>query len=226
MINTSINEVRTMKKTVSVLIMSLVVILSAPVISAAARKEISLVKPNTAGGIPLMNALARRQSSRSFSSRKLPDQVLSNLLWAASGINRPDSKKRTAPTAMNNQEIAIYVALEEGLYCYDAKRHVLELAVDKDLRSLTGRQGFVNKAAVNLVYVADLSKTAGFNREDKLIYAGADTGFIGENVYLYCASEGLSVVIRGWIDKDGLAKAMNLKSDQMIILSQTVGYAK
>jgi nitroreductase len=125
---------------------------------------------------------------------------------------------------MNNQEIAIYVALEEGLYLFNAKKHLLELIVDKDVRTLTGKQGFVNKAAVNLVYVADISKAAGFNREEKLLYAGADTGFIGQNVYLYCASTGLSTVIRGWIDKDALGKAMNLKSDQMIILSQTVGY--
>jgi SagB-type dehydrogenase family enzyme len=192
--------------------------------SFAARKEIKLLKPVVTGGMPLMTALNKRQSSRSFSQQKLPDQVLSNLLWAADGINRPDSGKRTAPTAMNNQEIAVYVALEEGMYLYNAKKHSLELVVDKDLRPLTGKQGFVNKAALNLVYVADISKAAGFNREDKLVYAAADTGFIGQNVYLFCASEGLSTVIRGWIDKDDLAKAMNLKSDQMIILSQTVGY--
>ncbi len=208
----------------SITISYLVFALSYPVAVSAAQKEIKLAKPVMTGGMPLMTALSKRQSSRSFSSRKLPDQVLSNLLWAASGINRPDSGKRTAPTAMNNQEIAIYAALEEGLYLYNAKKHSLELIAGKDLRTLTGRQGFVNKAAVNLVYVADISKTAGFNREEKLIYAGADTGFIGQNVYLYCASEGLSTVIRGWIDKDALGKAMNLKSDQVIILSQTVGY--
>ncbi len=214
-----------MKRTVlSLTISYLVFALSFPIGSSAASKEIKLVRPTMTGGMPLMTALNKRQSSRSFSSRKLPDQVLSNLLWAASGINRPDSGKRTAPTAMNNQEIAIYVALEDGLYQYNAKKHLLELIADKDVRPLTGRQGFVNKAVVNLVYVADISKAAGSNREDKLLYAGADTGFIGQNVYLFCASEGLSTVIRGWIDKDDLGKAMKLKSDQMIILSQTVGY--
>jgi len=192
--------------------------------SSAARKEIKLVKPAQTGGMPLMNALAGRQSSRSFAARPLTDQVLSNLLWAADGVNRPDSGKRTAPTAMNKQEIEIYVALEEGLYLYDAKKHALLLILDKDIRPLTGRQGFVNKASLNLVYVADMTSVAGFGREDKLIYAGADTGFIGQNVYLFCASEGLATVIRGFIDKDALGKAMNLKSSQMIILSQTVGY--
>lgn len=227
MLNTTISiyEVKIMKKAMlSLSVCYLVFSVSAPMASFAARKEIKLLKPVVTGGMPLMTALNKRQSSRSFSQQKLPDQVLSNLLWAADGINRPDSEKRTAPTAMNNQEIAVYVALEEGMYLYNAKKHSLELVVDKDLRPLTGKQGFVNKAALNLVYVADISKAAGFNREDKLIYAAADTGFIGQNVYLFCASEGLSTVIRGWIDKDDLAKAMNLKSDQMIILSQTVGY--
>jgi SagB-type dehydrogenase family enzyme len=171
-----------------------------------------------------MNALARRQSSRSFSVRPLTDQVLSNLLWAADGVNRPDSGKRTAPSALNKQEIDLYVALEEGFYLYNAKKHVLSLILDKDIRPLTGRQGFVNKAALNIVYVADMVAAAGLNREDKVLYAAADTGFIGQNVYLFCASEGLATVIRGLIDKDALGKAMNLKSSQMIILSQTVGY--
>jgi SagB-type dehydrogenase family enzyme len=192
--------------------------------SAEARLEIILVKPAQTGGMPIMNALALRRSSRSFAARPLPDQVLSNLLWAAAGVNRPDSGKRTAPTAMNKQEIDIYVALKEGLYLYNAKKHALSLILDKDIRPLTGRQGFVNNAALNLVYVADMSSVAGFDREDKLLYAGADTGFIGQNVYLFCASEGLATVIRGWIDKDALGKAMKLKPSQMIVLSQTVGY--
>lgn len=214
-----------MKKVILVSsIISIFVLLSTHHASSAARKEIILVKPAQTGGMPLMNALARRQSSRSFSVRPLTDQVLSNLLWAADGVNRPDSGKRTAPTAMNKQEIDIYVALEEGLYLYDAKKHILSLILDKDIRPLTGRQGFVNKAALNLVYVADMSSIPGFNREEKVLYAGADTGFIGQNVYLFCASEGLVTVIRGFIDKDALGKAMNLKSSQMIILSQTVGY--
>ncbi len=214
-----------MKKiTLTLAVSYLIIELSLPAVVSAAPKEIKLVKPAMTGGMPLLTALSKRQSSRSFSERKLPDQVLSNLLWAASGINRPASGKHTAPTAMDKQEVDIYVALEAGLYLYDAKKHALELIVDKDIRPLTGKQGFVNKAAVNLVYVANLSRAAGSDREDKLLYAGADTGFIGQNVYLFCASEGLSTVIRGWIDRDDLARAMKLKSDQMIILSQTVGY--
>ena len=171
-----------------------------------------------------MAALNKRQSSRSFSSKKLPDQVLANLLWSAGGINRHDSGKRTAPTAMNKQEITIYAALEEGLYVYEPKRHALVLVLDKDIRALTGRQAFVNKAALNLVYVANMTDAAGFTSEEKMLYAGADAGFIGQNVYLFCASEGLSTVVRGFIDKDALGKALGLKPQQKIILAQTVGY--
>ncbi|MBP7735395.1 MAG: SagB/ThcOx family dehydrogenase [Spirochaetes bacterium] len=202
----------------------LVVALSCPMVSLDSPKVVTLARPAMTGGMPLMTALTKRQSNRSFAAKKLPDQVLSNLLWAASGINRPGSGKRTAPTAMDKQEIAIYVALEEGLYLYQPKKHALELVEAKDVRALTGKQGFVDKAPLNLVYVADLSKAAGFNREDKILYAGADAGFIGQNVYLFCASEGLWTVIRGWIDRDDLGKALKLKSDQMIILAQTVGY--
>jgi SagB-type dehydrogenase family enzyme len=195
-----------------------------PVTSHAARNEIILAKPDTRGGAPLMTALSKRQSSRSFSKKAIPDKVLSNLLWAASGINRQESGKRTAPSAVNKQEVDIYVALEEGLYLFNAKTHSLSLAVAKDLRPLTGRQGFVQSAPLNLIYVADLSRTAGESREDKILYAAADTGFIGQNVYLFCASEGLATIIRAFIDKETLGKAMNLKSSQMIILSQTVVY--
>ncbi len=187
-------------------------------------KEIKLVGPDRTGGIPLMEAINKRKSSRSFSDKQLPDKVLSNIFWAAFGINRTDSGKRTAPSAMDKQEIDIYAAMESGLYKYNAAKHSLELIAAKDIRLLTGRQGFVKNAPLNLIYVADMSKVSGGTPEEKFLYAGADTGFIGENVYLYCASEGLAVVIRAYIDKDALGKAMNLKSNHMIILSQTVGF--
>jgi len=193
--------------------------------SYPAGKDIQLVKPDKTGGIPVMMALSKRESSRSFSQKKLSDQVLSNILWAANGINRKGSDKRTAPSAMNNKEIEIFAAMESGLYKYNVSKHSLELVVEKDIRPLTGEQGFVKDAPLDLVYVADMSKVAGGTREEKILYAGADTGFIGENVYLYCASEGLATVIRGYIEKEVLGKAMNLKKNQMIILSQTVGYA-
>ncbi|HPQ39615.1 MAG TPA: nitroreductase family protein [bacterium] len=185
---------------------------------------VSLPKPQTDGGKPLMQALSDRATSRSFSSRPLPEQVLSNLLWAAFGINRPESGKRTAPSALNWQEIDIYVATADGLFRYDAGPHVLIPILDKDIRAMTGGQPFVAGAPVNLVYVADTSRMGSSGNADPDFYAAADTGFISQNVYLFCASEGLATVVRGYVDREKLKAAMNLKPEQKIILAQTVGY--
>lgn len=189
-------------------------------------KPIQLLKPQVDGGRPLMQVLKDRSSSRSFSKEKLPIQVLSNLLWAAFGVNRTDTGKRTAPSAVNWQEIDIYVATSEGLYLYDAKAHVLKPTLSEDIRAITGRQEFVKDAPINLIYVADFSKMGTATKEDKEIYSAADTGFISQNVYLYCASEGLATVVRGSIDKEALTKVMRLRPDQKVILSQSVGYPK
>ena len=190
---------------------------------AQEQKSIQLTKPQIAGN-PLMEVLAKRSSSREFSSEPLPGNILSNMLWAASGINRPDSGKRTAPSAMNKQEIDVYVATESGIYLYDAKSHSLKMVATGDLRGLTGKQDYVREAAVNLIYVADCSRMK--SSSDQELYAAADTGFISENVYLYCASAGLATVVRAYIDKPTLAKAMKLKAEQKIILAQSVGYPK
>jgi SagB-type dehydrogenase family enzyme len=189
-------------------------------------KPIDLPKPQTQGGGPLMQALKERASSRAFSKEKIPLPVLSNLLWAAFGVNRPDSGGRTAPSAKNWQEIDLYVATAEGLYLYDAKKHALNPVVKEDIRVLTGRQAFVGEAPINLIYVADFSRAGGSPNEEKELYTAADTGFIAQNVYLFCASEGLATVVRGSIDRPALAKAMKLRPDQKIILAQTVGYPK
>ncbi len=197
---------------------------STAVSSAETLKAIQLPKPQLEGGKPLMVALQNRSSSRAFSSQKIPLQVLSNLLWAAFGINRPGSGKRTAPSAVNWQEIDIYVAADDGLYLYDAKRHQLRQVLGEDIRKLTGLQSFVKEAPVNFIYVADLSRMTGAQQEDKEFYSAADTGFISENVYLFCASEGLATVVRGSIDREALAKAMKLRPNQKITLAQTIGY--
>ncbi len=201
-------------------------ILYAAVPATEALKPVALVKPQTDGGKPLMQVLKDRSSSRSFSSAKLPPQVLSNLLWAAFGINRPGSGGRTAPSAKNLQEINIYIAMEDGLHLYDARTHALIPVLAEDIRALTGLQSFVKDAPMNLVYVADLARLSGLSEEDKVLYSAADTGFISENVYLFCASEGLATVVRGSLDRKVLAEAMKLKPDQKIILAQTVGYPK
>ena len=187
-------------------------------------KMIALPKPQTEGGKPLMQALKARATSRQFSSEKISQQTLSNLLWAADGINRPDSGKRTAPSAVNWQEIDIYAATADGLYLYDAKAHVLNLILAEDVREATGLQPFVKDAPLNLVYVADYSKMGKSSEADKALYSAADTGFISQNVYLFCASEGLATVVRGMVDREKLSKVMNLKDNQKIILTQTVGF--
>jgi len=194
--------------------------------SAQELKPIQLPKPQMDGGKPLMQALKERKSTRSFSPEKLPAQVLGNLLWAAFGINRPDSGERTAPSAMNRQEIDIYVATADGLFLYAAKGHTLQPVLAEDLRAATGMQPFVTNAPVELVYVADYSRMGRGTDEDKNLYSAADTGFIGQNVYLFCASEGLATVVRGSVNRPALAKAMKLRPEQRIILAQTVGYPK
>jgi SagB-type dehydrogenase family enzyme len=189
-------------------------------------KPIQLLKPQVDSGRPLMQVLKDRKSSREFSIEKLPIQVLSNLLWAAFGINRPDSGRRTAPSAANYQEIDIYVAAADGLYLYDAKAHMLNPVLSEDIRALTGRQSFVKDAPINLIYVADFPRMSRPTNEDKELYSAADTGFISQNVYLYCASEGLATFVRASIDRPALAKVMKLRPDQKITLAQSVGYPK
>jgi len=188
-------------------------------------KTIRLPKPQTDIGRPLMQVLKDRSSARTFSPEKLPAQVMSNLLWAAFGVNRPDSGKRTAPSAMNWQETDVYVATADGLYVYDAKEHQLNPVLGDDVRAQTGTQSYVKDAPLDLVYVADLAKT-GSASPDRDMYVAADVGFIAQNVYLFCASEGLAAVVRGSIDRPALAKLMRLRPDQRIILGQTVGYPK
>jgi nitroreductase len=189
-----------------------------------ALEPILLPEPETDGGKPLMQALSERQTMRSYSSEALPQQVLSNLLWAAFGINRPGSGKRTAPSALNWQEIGIYVSLAEGLFLYHAGEHALHPVLSEDIRAATGLQGFVKDAPVNLVFVADYSRMGDASQEDKDFYSAADTGFISQNVYLFCASAGLATVVRGLVDRPALHETMGLRPDQKIILAQTVGY--
>jgi len=183
-----------------------------------------LEPPRTTGGMPLMEALAARRSTRELSPKALPAQLVSELLWAAAGVNRAESGKRTAPSARNRQEIALYVTLEQGACLYDHEAHALKTLGSADLRAVTGKQPFVGKAPLNLVYVADMSKMAETSREDLARYSGADAAFMAQNAYLYCASAGLGTVVRGWIDREALGEALELREDQLIVLAQTFGY--
>jgi SagB-type dehydrogenase family enzyme len=201
-----------------------VLLIGPPLISAQEPKAVQLPPPDMSGGRPLMQALRERASSRTFSPEKLPLRVVSNLLWAAFGINRPESGGRTAPSASNSQETDIYVAMSEGLFRYDARGHQLIPVLPDDIRALTGRQDFVKDAPVNLIYVSDLSRMTRASVSDRDFYAATHAGFISQNVYLFCASEGLATVVRASIDRPALARAMRLRSDQKITLAQTVGY--
>jgi len=186
--------------------------------------DIALPAPRMDGGKPLMQALKDRQSTRAFTTEKLPIQVVADLLWAAAGINRTDSGKRTAPSARNWQEVEVYAITEDGAYLYDAKTNSLKAVAKGDLRKLTGSQEFVTSAPLNLVYVADTTKMTGSSPDDQPLYLGADTGFISQNVYLFCASEGLGTVVRGSVDRKALAEALKLSESKKITLAQTVGY--
>lgn len=186
---------------------------------------IELPPPETAGGLPLMQALKARHSAREFAARALPPQLLSNLLWAANGVNRPDSGKRTAPSARDWREIDVYVATADGTYRYDAPGHALARVASGDLRALTGVQDFVATAPLNLVYVADLARVSEEDdAERRARFVAADAGFIAQNVYLFCASAGLATVVRGLVDGTALAKALGLGRHQQVILAQSVGY--
>jgi SagB-type dehydrogenase family enzyme len=175
-------------------------------------------------GQTLRKILRERQSCREFIQREISLATLAQLLWAACGINRPDSQHRTAPSTKNWQEIEVYVAMHSGLYLFDPHASVLRLVAEDDIRADTGWQDFVAKVPVNLIYVANLNKMDAAPIDEKKFYAALDTGFISQNVYLFCAAEGLATVVRGWVDRPALAKTMKLGPDQRIIVAQSVGY--
>ena len=177
-------------------------------------------------GMSLIQVLQKRKTIREFSDSKLSLETLSHLLWAACGINRPDGAHRTAPSAKNAQEIDIYVAMESGLYVFNPHAFTLVPILKDDIRTATGWQDFVPQAPINLVYVADMAKMENGPRKEKKFYAALDTGFISQNVYLFCAAEGLATVVRGWVDRPALAQVMKLGPEQRIIAAQSVGYPR
>jgi len=187
--------------------------------------KIALPAPDRTGGIPLMEAISKRRSAREFARQELPLPLLSSLLWAADGINRSDGG-RTAPSAMNAQEIDVYVALPSGAYLYDPSANALELVAGSDLRRVTGYQDFVDEAALDLVYVADHGRMKLVPVASRESFASAAAGAIAQNVYLFAAGNGLVTVIRAWIDRDAIAGALGLGHDQQVLLSQTVGFPK
>ncbi len=192
---------------------------------AQTERTVRLPEPKTSGGMPLMDALRLRESLRSFDTKQLTDQQLSDLLWAAFGVSRTESGLRTAPSARNWQDIDIYVVMELGWYLYDHTEHALVRKGTEDLRAYTGTQAFVATAPVNLVFVSDHTRMGeGVDEETRSFYASNHAGYISQNVYLYCASEGLATVVRGLIDRDRIREVLRLGDHQQVIFAQTVGY--
>jgi nitroreductase len=195
-------------------------------------KPIQLLAPQLDGGRPRMQVLKDRRSTRWYSAKKIPLQILSNLLWAAVGINRPHVGLRTAPQRLSSGGIDIYVATADGVFFYEAKENALNPVVAEDVRNLSGQQyppsgmygGPVGEAPVNLIYVWDGLKNSRYSDELNLCLAFSLTGFISQNAYLYCASEGLMTVVRHWFAKPALEKKMKLRPEQYATLVQSVGY--
>ena len=188
-----------------------------------AQNRIELPAPSRTGGMPLMEALSARATNRAMDPEKsLSAQQLSDLLWAAWGINREDGR-RTAPSALNRQEIDLYVVGRDGAYRYDAKAHALEEVARGDLRSEVCPQEFARNGDRILIFAADYDRMAGGDR-DKAVTAGIDAGLIAQNVYLYCASERLAVVVHMTLDRAATTELLGLKDSQRIVIGQTVGY--
>ncbi len=177
-----------------------------------------------AGTCTLLQTLQLRQSRREFASRPLPEVLLLEMLWAGYGINRPESGKRTAPSARNQQEMDIYVAREDGLFLYNASAHGLTKLTDADLRADTGKQDYVAGAPVNLVYVSDFERMPEITAEKKLLFSGMCTGSISQNISLFCAANDLATVVRAYFDPELLAQKMNLRPGQHITLAQSIGF--
>lgn len=226
-----------MRKMLACLIMgSLLMIV--PSFSLAQEAEvIKLPPPKMEGGMPLMNALKLRQSTRgNFGpEEKLSMQVLSNLLWAANGVNRPDGH-RTAPSAVDWKNIDIFLATADGVFVYDATNNALKVVTKQDVRATAGLEGagqmkqeFAKTAPLSLIFVADMAKTKGMKYQGQDVgipwtYTGA--GAIAQNVYLFCASEGLACIVRAMLDEVQVAKTLKLGPDQKVLLTQTIAQFK
>ncbi len=186
-------------------------------------QDIQLPAPCKIGRMSVMEALSLRSSAREFKSEELPLQMLSDMLWAADGINRSNGK-RTAATSHNTLDMDVYIALRSGIYYYNPTNYKLQLIKAGNYMAQTGSQDFVATAALNLIFVCNMSKLSASSDNEKYMLAGIHTGFISQNVYLYCASVGLNTVVRSTFPLSTLTTTMGLVSDQLIVLCQTVGF--
>lgn len=193
-------------------------------ICCLAQEDIKLPEPEKKGGMTLNEALMSRKTNRTFASKELSMQEISNLLWAANGINRMDGK-RTAPSARNAQEIDVYVAMKTGLYKYEPNDNALRIVSEKDQRhQMSQRPQMIEEAPVALIFYANYDKMKNFDDASKEFYGATDAGFVSQNVYLYCAAHNLNTVVMGYIDREAIREIINV--DGKAILVQPVGYPK
>ena len=211
------------RRSVNLGVLSAAALAMAPAL-AQGQAPLELPPPRADFGTSLAQALKLRRSTRAFDPRPLPPQILSELLWCAYGVNRPTTEDRTAPSWRHARETDIYAAMAGGVWRYDAVAHRLVPHLASDVRAQTGVQDFVSGAPLDLVYVSNAQHMTGVTPEEQHRFASADVGFIGQNVYLYCASEGLGCVFRGSLDQERLARILGLPETQFITFSQTVGY--
>lgn len=189
-------------------------------------KAVTLPAPDIKGSITLKQALANRKSSRTYADREISDQHISNILWCANGVNRPANGLRTAPSAMNKQDIKIYVIRKSGVWLYNAGKHSLEPIASGDFRSMAGTQSFAATAPLNLIFVSERGKFTQGSEEAIITMSSLDAGFCSQNVYLYCAGEGLATVLRVSVDKEALSKLLKLNAKDAVIAAQSIGYEK
>lgn len=205
----------------SITIITFIMVIS---IQQVLAQDITLPLPDRTGGKPLMACLNERKSSRDFNNKEIPLQEISNLLWAANGINREKDHKHTAPTSMNRQNMEVYVILPGGVYQYIDSANVLKLIQSGNYMKSAGKQDFVEKAGMNVIIVSDMKKLGEHPLEDNLLDSGIHAGAIIQNIYLYCASSGLHCVVRAWFDQEELSRTLKLPEYKRVILAQTVGY--
>jgi SagB-type dehydrogenase family enzyme len=210
----------------NIAVLMLLTILACPLF-AQSSKTIVLTPPDTTRGLPVMKALSLRASAKEFDTTRITLQDLSDLLWASNGMNRPDLGKRTAPSAMNAQDIDVYVCIESGLYLYDAKKHILDLMIDGDYRKLiAGKQENFAKVPVFCLLVSDISRFKFGEDSLKLCWGALDAGIVSQNISLFCASVGLSTRPRAWMDLNELRNLLKLKNSQYLLLNHPVSYKK
>ena len=209
------------------IILSICLVMSTVALSAQETKTIVLNPPDLNRGLPVMKALSVRASATEFDTAVINLQDLSDLLWAANGVNRPESGKRTAPSAMNARDIDVYVCMQKGVYLYNATKHVLELVAEGDYRKLAaGKQDYVAKAPVICLLVSNISRFPSGEDSQRMVWAAEDAGIVSQNISVFCASVGFSTRCRASMDKERLGAVLKLKDSQHLMLNNPVSYKK